>query len=222
MRLTRVVSAAAAAPLPSATCVAALQRACGRHKGDAFACAQCAGDHQRALARAGCQNRAISAWCAGAAPPSACGIQYTVVRDAWRAVNNTCCVDQFGQCYGPGDHGTHDKAGWPSPTPNRSAGWKTMADFPSNCTGGGIYSGDNFQETGLGGDRWYRFEGAGGNALARTPPPFDTVGCNQWDFDRLYCGTSVQVRHFTRKILLAAHAVFCWVGASVDLTGVCL
>ena len=51
-------------------CVSALERTCGRHKGDAFACAQCAGDHQRALAQAGCQNSVIADWCAGVAPPA--------------------------------------------------------------------------------------------------------------------------------------------------------
>ena len=49
-------------------CAAALEAACGADRGDAFKCAQCSGIHQKQLQAAGCDNKAIAAWCAGAAP----------------------------------------------------------------------------------------------------------------------------------------------------------
>jgi len=54
-------------------CGAELRAACGEacHVADpqcSFACVQCAGDHQAALQAAGCDNEAIVAFCAGAAP----------------------------------------------------------------------------------------------------------------------------------------------------------
>ena len=49
-------------------CAAALEAACGADRGDAFKCAQCSGIHQKQLQAAGCDDKAIAAWCAGAAP----------------------------------------------------------------------------------------------------------------------------------------------------------
>jgi hypothetical protein len=63
---------APALPVPAARaagCTASLQRTCGADRASVFACAECAGAHQRALQQAGCSNHAISSWCAGIDPP---------------------------------------------------------------------------------------------------------------------------------------------------------
>ena len=138
---------------------------------------------------------------------TACGIRYTIVHDLWRAASNTWCTNHHG--------------GWPIPTPNN----KTMGDFPRSTRCRSDAHG-SFQDTGVGGDRWYRFWGAGGNALALTPPRYHgphlgcDIGPNSWPLhDRLYCGTSNQVSHYTSKpqsILLVAHVVLL-VSASVSI-----
>lgn len=126
---------------------------------------------------------------------TACGIQYTTVDDAWRATGNECCSDMNddGRCLGPN---VTDRSGWLIPTPNKTVGYTNMGDSPGTsqwCP--------HTQGTGLGGDRWFRFAGAGGDALPLTPPPggFDTepVSCddpnnpNPWPpHGRLYCGTT--------------------------------
>eukprot|EP01045_Picozoa_sp_COSAG04_P043275 COSAG04_NODE_14107_length_580_cov_1.070686_1_plen_141_part_01 len=51
--------------------VALLAEACAATRSDAFACAECAGDHQQALSAAGCGNDAIAGWCAGMPPAPA-------------------------------------------------------------------------------------------------------------------------------------------------------
>jgi len=128
--------------------------------------------------------------------PTACGIRYTSISDTWRSTRNTCCADQYGRCLGPT---SHFSGGWLIPTPNKTEGYKTMGDFPSSTNCGSLTPWNpkyyNFQDTGVGGDRWYRFEGAGGNALALTPLPTGNIDCdtgpNPWPpHDRLYCGTS--------------------------------
>ena len=135
--------------------------------------------------------------------PTACGIRYTSISDTWRSTRNTCCADQYGRCLGPT---SHFSGGWLIPTPNKTEGYKTMGDFPSSTNCGSLTPWNpkyyNFQDTGVGGDRWYRFEGAGGNALALTPLPTGNIDCdtgpNPWPpHYRLYCGTSNSVSHFT-------------------------
>jgi hypothetical protein len=126
---------------------------------------------------------------------TACGIQYITVNDAWRATGNECCADlnDNGRCLGPN---VTDRSGWLIPTPNKTVGYKNMGD-----SAGTAQWCPHSQETGLGGDRWFRFEGAGGDALPLTPPPggFDTEpeSCddpnnpNPWPpHGRLYCGTT--------------------------------
>ena len=136
---------------------------------------------------------------------SACDVQHTHVNNAWRAASNECCADENddGRCLGPN---VTDRSGWLKPTPNKTMGYKNMADSMPNCKENddeGIY-----QQTGVGGDRWYRFEGAGGDALPLKPPGVErrdeqcgpekcacSRGCPQcadtWPpHDRLYCGTS--------------------------------
>ena len=58
---------------------------------------------------------------------TACGIQYTTVNDAWRAIGNECCSDMNdnGRCLGPN---VTDRSGWLIPTPNKTAGFKNMGD----------------------------------------------------------------------------------------------
>jgi hypothetical protein len=143
---------------------------------------------------------AVTATATAAAPAvgkaaTACGIQYTTVNDAWRATGNECCADlnDNGRCLGPN---VTDRSGWLIPTPNKTVGYKNMGD-----SAGTAQWCPHSQETGLGGDRWFRFEGAGGDALPLTPPPggFDTEpeSCddpnnpNPWPpHGRLYCGTT--------------------------------
>lgn len=52
---------------PFKICEEVLEETCGAQKGGVFACAECAGVHLQALSAAGCDNDAISAWCASAA-----------------------------------------------------------------------------------------------------------------------------------------------------------
>lgn len=52
-----------------ADCLPALDAACGPDKGNAVACAQCAGEHQHTLQRAGCSSDDIAAWCSGLPRP---------------------------------------------------------------------------------------------------------------------------------------------------------
>ena len=59
------VSSASAQP----SCGAALAAACGASRSDVFACAECAGNNQRDLQLAGCDNNSIAIWCSGAAVP---------------------------------------------------------------------------------------------------------------------------------------------------------
>ena len=159
-----------------------------------------------------------------AATATACGIQYTSVSDAWRATSNTCCADQYGRCLGQPT--IKQRGGWLIPTPNKTVGYKTMGDFPSSTHCGDLTPWNpkyyNFQDTGVGGGRWYRFEGAGGNALPLTT---DTTqqgmgncnnGPNPWPIhERLYCGTSNMVSRgpqsdpwHSRIVIPVAHAVF--------------
>ena len=42
-----------------------LKQLCGTSKSSVFDCAQCAGNNQQELQRAGCSNSAIAEWCAG-------------------------------------------------------------------------------------------------------------------------------------------------------------
>jgi hypothetical protein len=150
---------------------------------------------------------------------------YTSVSDAWRATSNTCCADQYGRCLGV--NASYYPPGWFIPTPNKTEGYKTMGDFPSSTKCGSLTPWNpknyNFQDTGVGGDRWYRFEGAGGNALPLQPtmdgPACDT-GPNPWPVhSRLHCGTQNQVSHFTSNITCCTRSILL---ASVDLPGVCL
>jgi len=93
---------------------------------------------------------------------TACDIQYTHVNNAWRAASNECCADtnDDGRCNG----------GWLKPTPNKTMGYKNMADSAQPCYDPGSGYVGVYQQTGLGGDSWYRFEGAGGDALPLQPP----------------------------------------------------
>ena len=150
--------------------------------------------------------------------------------DAWRATSNTCCADQYGRCLGQPT--IKQRGGWLIPTPNKTVGYKTMGDFPSSTHCGDLTPWNpkyyNFQDTGVGGGRWYRFEGAGGNALPLTPPSEwlpHLNGCdsgpNPWPpHVRLRGGTQNQVsHHFTSNITCCTRCILL---ASVDLTGVCL
>ena len=125
---------------------------------------------------------------------TACGIQYTTVNDAWRAIGNECCSDMNdnGRCLGPN---VTDRSGWLIPTPNKTAGFKNMGD----AQGTAQWCPHSQESHTVGGDRWFRFEGAGGDALPLTPPPggfgeqpesCDTTP-NHWPpHGRLYCGTT--------------------------------
>jgi len=60
--------------LPGASsCTEKLQAVCGAKRGSVFDCAQCAGQKQQQLLRAGCSNDKISAWCADVEPPGSAG-----------------------------------------------------------------------------------------------------------------------------------------------------
>ena len=125
---------------------------------------------------------------------TACGIQYTTVNDAWRAIGNECCSDMNdnGRCLGPN---VADRSGWLIPTPNKTAGFKNMGD----AQGTAQWCPHSQESHTVGGDRWFRFEGAGGDALPLAPPPggfgeqpesCDTTP-NHWPpHGRLYCGTT--------------------------------
>ena len=63
---------------------------------------------------------------------SACDVQYTHVNNAWRAASNECCADEDddGRCLGPN---VTDRSGWIKPTPNKTMGYKNMADSSPDC-----------------------------------------------------------------------------------------
>lgn len=76
-RSATVTATASGQPRPSSAnaasapgCSAALEAACAAQRSDVFKCAECAGRNERALHLAGCDNDAISAWCAGLPPPA--------------------------------------------------------------------------------------------------------------------------------------------------------
>ena len=80
---------AALAPAGGDGCAAALEAACGGQRRDVFRCAQCAGVHQAALQRAGCDNDEISRWCSGESP----------CRDAPPSGGYTCAQQRaWGKC----------------------------------------------------------------------------------------------------------------------------
>lgn len=100
--------------------------------------------------------------------PGPCGGGYTNVSDAWRSVLNKADCPANPDPAGPA-------CTWSSPTPTKGARYG-MTDARS-ATASPILpcdSGD-WQATGLGGGGWYRFLGAGGDALPTAPPGSSTA-----------------------------------------------
>ena len=94
-----------------------------------------------------------------------CGGGYTNVSDAWRSVLNKA------DCPGPNPAGCT----WSIPTPTnatKAAGPRYgMTDAPSGTTSPILpCNPGDWQATRLGGGGWYRFLGAGGDALPTAPP----------------------------------------------------
>ena len=119
--------------------------------------------------------RCANAAAAGTAQPTTtspglCGGGYTNVSNAWRSVlNKADCPPNPGP--------TDPCKPWPIPTPTKGAIYG-MTDARSATTSPILpcNSGD-WQATGLGGGGWYRFLGAGGDAMPTAPP------------GELHCGT---------------------------------
>lgn len=114
-------------------------------------------------------QRYVHAVAAGTVPPTTepgpCGGGYTNVSNAWRSVLNKA------DCWNASNPGPIDTC-WSIPTPTKGARPRYgMTDAPSGTTSPLLpcTSGD-WQATGLGGGGWYRFLGAGGDALPTAPP----------------------------------------------------
>lgn len=96
--------------------------------------------------------------------PGPCGDGgYTTVSNAWRSVlnkpSNNCPV-------------TGSNCTWSIPTPTKGARARYGMTDARSATNSPILPCDpgDWQATGLGGERWYRFLGAGGDALPIAPP----------------------------------------------------
>ena len=99
-------------------CTAALQAICGANRSDVFACAMCAGTNQQKLHGAGCDNKAISAWCT--AP--GCDENYNQTECASVASCSWCEPDSMppnpfnGRCYDPSTQFCTTRHGCTRPT----------------------------------------------------------------------------------------------------------
>ena len=187
-------SVAAAGPL----CAESLELVCGNEEKEGVAkCLACAGQHASSLHKS-CTGAQIESLCKGGLNPppplsefyvacttltavsfassmrgglitvaacgaAPCGGGYINVSNAWRSVKNKGAEQD-----GPGGRATN--CTWSIPTPTKGAKLgMTDAQSATDSPGAGCITG-YYTATGLGGGPWYRFVGAGGDALPTTPP----------------------------------------------------